>query len=337
MNNNSNHIEPELLTKYLSREINDEEERIVKEWIEASPANKNHLEELKLIWDKSTEVSDFDLIDAEADWSKVKARFGDRAKVVPIDREKDRSFLTYFTRIAAVLILIAGISLIFYKYSKTDDADFIAVSTAADEEREVELPDGSKVFLNANSRLSYSENFATKRELSLEGEAFFEVRKDKSSPFRVKANGTVTEVLGTTFDVKAYSGSEKTVVTLMTGKVAFYKQDDQKEKVLMEKGEQAVFSNGKITKKGTEDENVIAWKENKLTFNNSKVDDVVFALEAYFGKKIEVRDAKLYNCRYTGFFPDPKFDTVFEVVSVTLNAKVEQKGDVYILTGPGCE
>jgi ferric-dicitrate binding protein FerR (iron transport regulator) len=65
MNNNSNHIEPELLAKYLSREVNDEEERLVKQWIEASPDNKNHFNELKLIWERSAEVSDFDLIDAE--------------------------------------------------------------------------------------------------------------------------------------------------------------------------------------------------------------------------------------------------------------------------------
>jgi transmembrane sensor len=339
MNNNTNHIDPELLIKYIAGDASEEEVAAAEQWINSSSEHRKEYEELKLLWDKTSEVADFDRIDAEADWRKVKNKVGfdQDDEVRPLYKSKARSLYYYLSRVAAVLILGIGVVWLISRWGQNKQMEAIVATTGPNEEKEIELPDGSKIFLNENSRISYLEDFENRREIEMEGEAFFEVVKRDGATFRVKAANTITEVLGTTFNVKTFDKQDKAIVTLMTGKVALYKQNDSSERLLMEKGEQATYEKGDISKKKTDDRNVISWKVNKLLFEDTQLTEVIESIEKYFKIKIEVENKSLLNCHYTGTFTNPTLERTFEIVGKTLGAEVKKSGNVYVITGEGCE
>lgn len=334
MQEHSNHIDQELLVKYLLNEVNEEELERVEEWMSASPANKKEVERLREIWTAGGAVEDFESINAEKDWEAIKGKmsFKEEEKVRKMYSMETHSYFSLFSRIAAIIVVVAGVSLFLHRLYWNKEIVVVAIPG---ENKNVTLPDGSKVILNGNSRLAYREDFKENRELSLEGEAFFDVVKNSAFPFKVRVNNTITEVLGTSFNVNEFQ--KKITVTLITGKIAFYNEGKEKEKVIMTKGDQVVYEKGKISVDKTNDLNVLAWKEKRIIFDDVKLSAVVATLENYFKIKIDVANPTLLNCNYTGTFENPELEKIINIVEATLDAKVEKKGQTYLLNGKGCE
>jgi ferric-dicitrate binding protein FerR (iron transport regulator) len=173
----------------------------------------------------------------------------------------------------------------------------------------------------------------------LTGEAFFDVRKSNGKTFTIFSGNTKTQVLGTSFTVRSYGKEGRTEVQVLTGKVAFStKENPQQNQVLLTPGFKAEMKSGKqIVKSQIDDPNFLAWKDNRLTFNNTRMDKVIRTLEKYFGVPIEVTDERMLQCRFTGTFEQPTLQEIVDVLVVSVDLTYTRNNEQYIFSGRGCK
>jgi ferric-dicitrate binding protein FerR (iron transport regulator) len=322
----------ELILKHLKGEATEMEAEALEKWLEESEENQQVFEELKNTWISAEKIQRPVYFDKEQAWQSVQHKI----KHAPLERAGGhKNYRGWLLRAAAVFII--SLFGVWFFYTKQGDSKLLSVETAA-EQKEILLSDGSRIFLNAYSRLDYPETFNQPvRQVHLEGEAFFEVAKDSLHPFAVGNNDFDVEVLGTSFNISAYAQHEVAVLTVVTGKVNFADKDGNS--VLLVKDESCVFNRARETLQKSENNNLnfLAWKTKTLTFKDTPFKEVVEALQQYFLIEIEVRDAPILNCRYTGTFNKPDLNEVLQVLEKTLEIKAELTNKKVVLSGKGCE
>lgn len=231
---------------------------------------------------------------------------------------------------AIVTVLISGTYFYTTTYSNKNQ---IVVQTTFGEQKSIDLPDGSKVWLNASSKLSYTKE--TPRTLYLVGEGFFEVAKDTLYPFTVTTLDDITvTALGTSFNVKSYIDSRMTETKLLTGKVKVTSDAQFREPVFMIPDDKVTFyKNTKIIIKSKMDDKVssIAWKEGKIRFENKTFGEIAIDLKAQFGKQIRFENTAIKESKFTGSFDrTTPIDRIFEILKISkeftykLNAKTNE-------------
>lgn len=248
--------------------------------------------------------------------------------------------------IAASLVLIIAVTGILIYLPEQGNDGWTVMNTPAGQRREIHLPDGTVVHLNAESSLSYPESFSNAiREVKLTGEAFFEVTKDATKPFLVQTENVRTTVLGTSFNVQAYP-AEDVVVTVATGKVAVSVADaaenNQREEgtaAVLTQGLQATYSmNTKEMRTGTVNPEIYTdWKNNIIRFQNTTLDEAAKTLSKWYGVAIAFEDDTIKHCRISGRFKDPQLKDVLESIGYMypVQYKITATNNV-LLYGKGC-
>ncbi|MGV8138901.1 MAG: FecR family protein [Mangrovibacterium sp.] len=243
-------------------------------------------------------------VDSRKAFSQVKKRIQKTHSRIP--------FLNILTRAAAVLfvpLLIISV-LVFYKQGVRHGKEQFATQKIANPSgirSEIGLPDGTKVWLNAESSIEYNVPFGLKkRDVKLTGEAFFEVQKDEQKPFQVKSGKVTVTVLGTCFNCSAFSEDKAIEVVLAEGKVKLNTNGSETNKeFILKPGQRAVvdkmtdqtnISSGNIEK-------YIGWHEGKLIFDECPLQEVARRLERWFGIEVEIADPEI---------GDYKISTTFE-------------------------
>ena len=175
------------------------------------------------------------------------------------------------------------------------------------------------------------------RSLYLKGEAFFEVAPDKNKPFIVHSGSSKTTVLGTSFNLRAYSKEDEVKLTVVTGKVAFTLVDD-KERVIVTPGDAAVFDNSSktITQFTNNDANFLSWKTGHLLFDDTPVNQLIYALQRHYNVEIKVDQDKTLNCRFTGDFQETELENAMKVITRATGTSYTFKEGQYIIMGSGC-
>lgn len=191
------------------------------------------------------------------------------------------------------------------------------VSTLA-ETRTVSLPDGTSVTLNHYSTLTYPERFKTdNREVELNGEAYFEVSKDKKHPFIVQTDAVDVRVLGTHFNVDAYRDSHDVRTTLLTGSVAVSNKSNS-EHMILKPNEIAIYNKveKKLTRKLLVDAtDEISWRHGEFIFDDVPLSDIARKLSNSFGTTIQITDSALQNYRISARFPNGEdLETILSVL-----------------------
>ena len=191
------------------------------------------------------------------------------------------------------------------------------VSTLA-ETRTVSLPDGTSVTLNHYSTLTYPERFKTdNREVELNGEAYFEVSKDKKHPFIVQTDAVDVRVLGTHFNVDAYRDSRDVRTTLLTGSVAVSNKSNS-EHMILKPNEIAIYNKveKKLTRKLLVDAtDEISWRHGEFIFDDVPLSDIARKLSNSFGTTIQITDSALQNYRNSARFPNGEdLETILSVL-----------------------
>lgn len=323
------HIET-LIARDIDNSLSPEEKRILQSWLDEDTANQRYYDTLKSTWAMAAKAHADFIPATEKNWELFRRHITDTGK---------RSFLhTYRNalRIAAGVILLCGAAttyFVFFSHPK------VQVLTQAKEKKTITLPDGSKVFLNQQSSLRYAAGFnGSERAVQLEGEAFFEVTQQSDKPFVVYTKHTQTQVLGTSFDVKSYDPAQ-VEVAVVTGKVAFSGRNSTQGRLVLSEGDKGVLQQSKTLKQmHIEDPNFMAWKENRLAFQDTRISDVINTLEDYFDVQIELASPETGRLRYNGTF-DPEqlssVDSVLEVICPTVNLRwSRESGDgKYVLVG----
>jgi ferric-dicitrate binding protein FerR (iron transport regulator) len=196
-------------------------------------------------------------------------------------------------RIAASVLLVLTLSFFVWKYNAFQlFGNTLSVVTGKGERKEVKLPDGSTVWLNESSKMEYPRHFAEhqRKVVLLDGEAYFDIKRDESKPFFVEASGTTTRVLGTAFNIRSYHFLKSILVTVTRGKVEVRKADGERgpDKKILLPNEQVYYDvkTQEIKKVAVNSANAVAWKEGRLLFDNESFANVIAILENKFDVKI---------------------------------------------------
>lgn len=268
---------------------------------------------MKPFWDKQMNETDESLQNNPALYQRIK-------EAILLEKQKAAqrkiNIYAWGLRVAAVLViaLLAGNIFFFQKSVENQVAESVqTITTPYGAKTNITLPDGSIVWLNSGSTLSYPTIFSKNRPVTLVGEAFFEVEKN-DKPFIVSTDYGDVEVKGTSFNVKAFINDNAFETTLEEGVVAFKTKNTLNE-VTLKPGEQVVkTANGFIVKQ-VETKYFTSWKEGKLLFNKEPFPSFIKKLERWYNVKIEYSDAKLEELWYTGTIEMESISEVMEMIS----------------------
>ena len=226
------------------------------------------------------------------------------------ERKKEKVARAVFRRIVIELLKVAAIALILlsgnFLLQKDDQMEslpsFQTLYVPAGQRAELILPDSTKVWLNANSKLVYPSSFQEGiRQVELDGEAYFDVRHNRDNPFIVRTKSMNVTVLGTEFNVSAYSGIEEFNIALLRGSVEL-NSPDRSRKYRMMAGEQVLYRDGKYVSAQIGSMDYFKWKEGLLSFSNQPIHVIIEKLRLYYDIKIEVADLPFLKERYSGKF-----------------------------------
>ena len=251
---------------------------------------------------------------------------------------------TRLLRYAAVAVIIVATGLGVYYLSGPAAKPLAATKTPAApakaaEHRYIILPDGSKVLLNSGSHLDYPAAFnGRRREVYLQGQAYFDIKQDARKPFIVHAGTIKTVVLGTAFDIKAFPGQESVVVTVARGKVRV--ENEHKTLGILVRNEQLTVKDKTETaaKQLVKTEEVMSWKAADVLFDDMLLSEAVAELEKRFPVHIVLEKPELGNCRVTASFLH--HETAEEIIRVLcgINHMQYRSADEnnMVLSGEGC-
>lgn len=204
-------------------------------------------------------------------------------------------------------------------------------STANGETFGLMLPDGTEVWLNAASTLTYSSNIKHEqvRKVTLHGEAYFQVAKSMDKGFWVESAGQVVQVLGTHFNVNAYDNGE-VVTTLLEGSV---KVNGQQESVVLKPNQQSTLKRGKLHIQNAEADFIIAWKNGFFLFNHESLGNIMEKVARWYNVEIDYADPELKNKTFTGTISRfEKISELFHMLEATNAIKFEMKGKKFLVT-----
>ena len=274
-----------IVAKSFKGEANPEELEELNAWLDADETNMDVFDEIFQVYKSAFLIPSYFEPDKKRAWKSINKRINKANKVTHL--------VSRFKYVAAILIVVLLSSAFFWFYTTRVNQltqQYTEIVAPPGQKTMVVLPDCSTVWLNSGSILKYNGAFNVKdREVFLaDGEAFFEVAKNKSKRFRVKTDYLSVSVYGTAFNVKNYNDDNLQEITVSEGKVAV--ADNKKELRLLTPCEQAVLdkrTNQLSFTRGDPDA-VSSWKNSELKFDNTPLSEVVKYLERWYGVNIYI-------------------------------------------------
>jgi ferric-dicitrate binding protein FerR (iron transport regulator) len=227
-------------------------------------------------------------------------------------------FLNTFIKIAAAVVIGLFFGLYINSIKTSHEPMYYSAHSPQGSISEMVLPDGSIIFLNSDSKIKYSiDGEKGIREVFLNGEAWFEVKKNKKKPFVVHTPFYDVNVTGTQFNVKAYQTENKIITTLEKGQIIIHSTENFKleEDLILKPGEQVVLEKNsrKLTVKTVNTNCFTSWKDNKLIFVNMNLKELIVLLERKYGVDIEVKNKVILDLHFDGTL---KNETILEILDI---------------------
>jgi len=327
-----NNIE-DLLRKFNAGDLSPRESKEFTKILKEGDNNKELKAILTAYWEKAENA----YLEAPTDklLERLKTRMANTE--VKVSSSTAHKLMLTFMKYAAVVMITFGLT--WYAKDLTREPSKLAalpnsqmlhaneISVLYGSKSKITLPDGSVVNLNSGSTLRYPAHFNTlNRNVSMEGEAYFDVKKDPAHPFYVKTNGVTVRVLGTKFNIKSYPDEKTVETTLVTGRVELYANNqeinDKNRLLVLQPNQQVIFE----VRKGEKDSilsmefnrkvnvtPIISWKDNRLMFRDEKFVNLAQRLQRWYNVDIVITDPKLQSTEFSGVF-------VKETVEQSLNA-----------------
>jgi transmembrane sensor len=306
-------IDIDLLDRVLSGEAGGEERARVAQWLERSAAARETLAALRehgeLAWD------------VDSAWRKLQPDLTQGQGIFPIGRPQRRAWL-WPVAAAAMLVLAFSAALIWHSRSAARSA--VVVEAPRGERVSLALADGSRVLLAPGTKLTRPLRFEETRSVELDGEAFFQVAHDPARPFHVLAAGTVTQVLGTEFTVRAWSGDDGVRVVVQSGRVSF---GDPQTTVALAAGEMATLDRGRHVITAHADlVQALAWTHGRIILDNARVTESIPVLERWLNVDILLADSSVGARRITASLPADSVAATLAAIGMALDVDVQQHG-----------
>jgi ferric-dicitrate binding protein FerR (iron transport regulator) len=330
MQNEHNYIDL-IIAKYLSGEANQTEKDELCKWIDESPANKKLFEESQRIWKNSQTY--FAASEINSDREKIKDQIIQRLS----KPTKKVRLSVWIYRVAAILAMPVMLGIGWYLGSSQTESktQLCEVTAPKGQISKCILADGTEIWLNAGTTIKYNPSLTGKtREVQLDGEAYFKVSKNKHKPFVVNTQYAQIKVLGTVFNLKAYSGENKVETTLEEGRVEFNLRGSATKPVELKPGEQVVYSisEKKITVGKVETYLHTAWKDGKFVFKDADLQAIIQELEKLYDVRIHLKNDSLLKLHFRGMFEyDQNIFSALEALERTTNIKYRLAGrDIWL-------
>lgn len=319
----NSYIDESKLLRYFSGDLDPLEKRRVSSWIDESEEHEKLAKDVGYIYSAIDTVRTIRVIDAEKDLSIVHRR---------MDKQRRISVWVWLQRIAAILFIPLLLSIICNEI-KEETVQFMEVRSQPGMISSVDLPDGSKVWMNSGSYLKYPVRFTGgKREIFLDGEAFFSVRKDEKKRFIVNTSNEIkVEVLGTEFNMDAYSQNDFISTTLVNGTVKLlYRQEGKKESLLMKPAQKVVYDKRSHSIETSDDIYVlkdVSWKDGRIVLRNTSLSDVLWMLSKRFNVEFVVEKEALKDNSFTGAFNDQSLVRILDHLKISskINYRLEKR------------
>lgn len=346
-----------LVSLKLSGEAKPDELQELETLLQKHPEMSLHTEMLDTIWQspstnhkENKEVSFNKHMQRLSNYfSEPVLKYGDEEAAVEIVDTKPGKVRSMKRTIAWVSSIAASVLLGWFIFSsfpagdaqKKENVAQNTVSTKRGSKSKIQLPDGTQVWLNADSKITYNENFqGALREVQLTGEAFFDVVRDEKRPFVIHTNAIDVKVLGTSFNVRSYTNEKNTETSLIHGSVEVTLRNNPETKIVLKPSEKLIVQNDNmqvISKKPEEvkaaelkqptmvkskisfekkDSSVIEtlWVKNKLAFDREPLEEVAMKIERWFDVGVCITDEKLKKTPFSGVFDDENLPVVMEAL-----------------------
>lgn len=308
--------------RYLSGEMTGHERERFEQEMAQDQAFKSLVDSDKRLWQVPVS-EDSGSWDVDAAWN----RFSKRTEQALEKTQKPTRRIALWA-IAASVVLLVGVYGLFFKSGSP-----VVYAYQESSSEPITLKDGSKIYLNKNAEVTVSPFTKSKRKVELKGEAFFEVAGDPSRPFIVNCGETVTEVVGTSFNIR--QSANETFILVTSGKVIFSLADDSQSAAALTAGEAAVYKNGKVDLIANPSPNIGAWRTNDLRFVKMPLSSVIEDISNYFDQDILIENEASKTCTINIpiAFKEPEINAVLRAVATSINAELIQEGNRFIIRG----
>lgn len=328
---------PGLFDKFLRNECSDEELKVFFEQIKEQPVSDQLDPLLDDVWGKLDE------------YPSLKSKHGqqllEKIKEKDIPQKSQQRWLTPLKVAASIAaILVLAFFLGHQPDEPVKEIKYITKSTQVGQRATYKLPDGSTVYLNAGSSISFPERQeGSVRKVVLKGEAFFDVQRNPDKPFVVESANLRTQVLGTSFNIRAYP--EKDIaVTVVTGKVQvepLRTTESGESKLLLNPNEQAVYSldSDQLSFAKVDARKSLAWHSKELVFENMDMEEVLSMLEIRFDQRIILDNDAMGNCIIRkAKYEKESLETILKGLQSFLDFRYEFNGyNKWTIYGKGCQ
>ncbi len=302
------------MQRNLPKEISEDEMNELDKWINEKSQNKKLYEKLNSIWQESVDID----TDFEPEIEKAIKVFKSRVKR-SVRKKQRRVVQLRITQIAASIIIIVGFSIFLLQ-----NINSVKIVSNNWSTKKIMLPDSSIIYLNKNTKIKYKKAFEN-RIVELDGEAFFEVKKQNGNPFAVKTNGTYTKVLGTSFNIRSRKRIDNNVqVFVLTGKVEF-SGHNKKRSVILTPHQHAIYTNevSAIEISKLANPNLVAWKTGILKFENNTLKEVLETLKDVYDIEYEVTTTEIFDLKVTCEFNNAGVEDILNDLEKILPIKIK--------------
>jgi ferric-dicitrate binding protein FerR (iron transport regulator) len=290
--------------------------------------------------------------DAGRSFSKHVQRLSNHLSRTPEPFVRQHRYKKLYLLSGSIAASLLAVFLLFNYMDKHNSmAPANVISTRFGSKSKVQLPDGTLVWLNADSRLTYGKDFGNRlREVSLSGEAFFDVQKDADHPFVIHTGSLDVKVLGTAFNIRSYQNEKTSEATLIRGAIEVTLNSSPERKIVMKPSDRIVVENkaapdpqtrtadtlywvGKVDVKENGNAGLeTVWKKNSLAFKNETLEDVAGRIEHWFNVKVSIEDEELKKITYSCDFKDESLKQVMEALHMTGKFQYQILKDSVVIT-----
>ncbi|MBI9064401.1 MAG: DUF4974 domain-containing protein [Marinilabiliaceae bacterium] len=309
MDINNKHIK-DLINRYFLGKVTEQEAGELTHWLHASSDHMAQFDAAKDQWQGAQ-----DDLWAKTNWSVLKSRMQRLNQLdLNLAPQRRKRFPVWQAASAALFIMLIGLSGLFIQKSQNQaiDAQALVFETPRGQRSRVILGDSTVVWLNAESRLEVTAFNSNKRTVTLSGQAHFNVTRNEEAPFTVKTQDYDVNVLGTVFDVMAYADMNRTVTTLLEGKVQITRDVNVYD---LKPGEQAIWAGEVLNIEKVKDvERAEAWVNNDFYFDDVPLEELLIRLGRWYDVEFEYKPDDLDDLRFSGAFKNE--ETIWQVLNI---------------------
>lgn len=328
MEEEKKHID-ELIATYFAEGLDVGSLKELKKWIATSSDNEKYFMQQQELWFSAVDQKEVHIYDKEKAFELFKTKIGKQGETQKVIQKKfNLSIFWQYAAIVAALCIISYFS--YWRGGEKVKEHFaeIVVESPLGSKTKLYLPDGTLVWLNAGSRMAYSQGFGVEdRLVKLTGEGYFEVKRNEELPFAVQTKALKVEVLGTKFNFRDYPEDEEVIVSLLEGKVVLDNLMRKEKPLFLIPNERVVLDkkSGKMQLEKALATNASQWKNGYLFFDEELLPDIVKELERSYGVKIQIANDALKNFRFYGNFVRREQSITEVMEALTATGKMHYK------------